>query len=429
MLVSASAGAESLIEAYQLARVSDPKFRAAQYEARATGTAIDQATAGFLPTARFEADRVETRQRIIRSNNPIFGAGVTTFPTASDTLSVTQPIFRMDVIARYGQAKAVVRQAEYTLLAAEQEMMLRLTAAYLAVLAANDSLELAVAERDAVGKALDLAREKLKMGLGTITNQHDATARHAVTVAREIEARNKLNDAKQGLREITGRLIQRYQSLRTAFSVVTPDPPVMEKWIEVAFDQNLGLRARREAVEVARAEVERQRAGHFPQVNLLLSHNRRDAGSTLFGGGSLVETTDVTVRLTVPIFEGGLTSAVTHEAAFRVQKVQEELELERRAVERQTRAAFEGTVSGASLVQALGQSVVAQQSALEAKDQGFKSGIVTLLPVLDAQRDLFLARRDLAQARYEHLLNRLRLKQAAGVLSEADLEGISAALQ
>jgi outer membrane protein len=429
LLLPVPAGAETLIEAYKLALQNDPKFRAARAESLAAGTAIDQARAGFLPTVRFDLERTETRLRVVRSQNPIFGAGVTNFPTDNDTLTVTQPIFRKEYIERYAQAQAVIRQAQYTLLAAEQDLLLRTTAAYLVVLAAADSLALARAERDTVGKALDLAREKLRMGLGTIVNQHDAAARHAVTQAREIEAHNRLRDARQGLREITGRLIEKVQALREEFALEIPEPAVIDRWVESALDKNLALRARREAVEVARQEVERQRAGHWPSVNLLLSHNRRDAGSTLFGGGSEVETTDLTLRLSVPIFEGGLTSAVTREAAYRYQKSLEEMELERRAVERATRASYEATLSGAELVRALRQSVTSQESALGAKEEGYRAGLFTLLPVLDAQRDLYLARRDNAQTRYDYLFNRLKLKQAAGTLSEADLLSIGAALQ
>jgi outer membrane protein len=420
---------ETLQEAYTLARQNDPKFRAAQAESRASGTAIDQARAGFLPSARVEADWVQTRQRILSSDNPIFSAGVTTFPTDRQTLSITQPIFRKEVVERFAQAKAVVRQAEFTALAAEQDLLLRTTAAYLSVLAASDSLALAQAERDAVGKSLDLAREKLSMGLGTITSQHDAAARYAVTQARVIEAQNRLQDARQGLREITNKTIGRFQSLRDEFPVETPDPADQARWVQTALEQNLPLLARREAVEVARQEIERQQAGHYPSLNLLLSHNRNDTGSTLFGGGSKVETSEVLLRLSVPIYEGGLTSAVSEEARHRYDKVREEYEQEYRAVERAARASYDGTLSAASLLRALRQSVVAQRSALEAKEEGYRSGIFTLLPVLDAQRDLYLAMRDHAQSRYDYLLNRLRLKQAAGTLSETDLVSIGAALQ
>jgi outer membrane protein len=417
------------MEAYRLGLDNDPRFRAARAETRAAGTAIDQARAGFLPTVRFDVERTETRQDVLRSQNPIFGAGSTVYATDNETLSITQPIFRKDLIERFKQAQAVVRQAGYTLLAAEHDLMLRTAAAYLVVLAATDSLKLAKAEREAVGKALDLARERLKGGLGTVVSEHDAAARFAVTQARELDAEYRLRDARQGLREITGRTILNTQSLREEMRLELPDPPLVEQWVESALAQNMGLRARTEAVEVARQEVERQRSGYWPSFNLVFSHNRRDAGSTLFGGGSKVETADLTLRLTVPIFEGGLTRAVTEEAAHRYQKSLEDLEAERRSVERATRAAYEGTLVGDSLIRALRQSVVSQQSALQAKEEGYKSGLFTLLPVLDAQRDLYLALRDFAQARYEHLLTRLKLKQAAGTLSEADLQRVGAALQ
>ncbi len=429
LLAPLPARSETLQEVYDLARQSDPRFRSAQSEARAIGMALDQAKAGFLPTVKLDFERTKTRQRIIESQNPIFGAGSTTFPTKSDTLSINQPIFRKDLIARLEQARAVVQQAEFSVLAAEQDLQIRTTAAYLSVLAAADSLALAQAERAAVGKVLDLARERLKMGLGTITNQYDAAARFAVTQAREVEASNKLRDARQGLKEITGKVVETAQSLKDEFALETPNPASVEQWVESAMAQNLGLRAKTAAVEVARQEIERQRAGHFPSVNLLLNRNRRDAGSTLFGGGSNVETTDMSLRLTVPIFEGGLTSAVTQEAIYRHQKTQEDVEQERRGVERLTRAAYDGTLGAVNLVQALRQSVVAQQSALEAKEEGLKAGLFALLPVLDAQRDLYLAKRDFEQSRYDYLIYRMRLKQAVGTLAESDIQSVGEALR
>lgn len=429
LIISAPTQGASLQEVYRLAYENDPKYRATVAETQASSTALDQARAGFLPTVKYDIESWETRQRIYSSQNPIFGAGVTNFPTDNRTLSLNQPIFRMDVITRFSQAKSVVKQAEYTLLAAEQDLMLRTTSAYLTVLAASDSVALAVAEREALGKALDLARERLKMGLGTVTNQHDATARHAVAQAREVEAQNKLRDARQALREITGNLINDLKTLRDDIPLESPDPNNVDRWVQSALDQNLILRAKNEAVDVARQEVERQKAGYYPSLNFLVNNNRRDSGSTLFGGGSDVETTDMIFRLSIPIFEGGLTRAVTKEAAYRYQKSKEEYEQEHRSVERVTRAAYDGTLGGVNLVKALGQAVISQQSALDTKLEGFKSGLFALLPVLDAHRDLYLAKRDYAQSRYEYLIYRLRLKQAAGTLSEADLVGIGSLLR
>lgn len=419
----------NLIEVYQQAHTNDPKYRAAQADTRANGTVLRQAQAGFLPVVKLDMERSRTQQKIISSNNPVFGAGETTFSTTNSTLSITQPIFRKDVIDRLAQAKGIVRQAELTLLVAEQDLMMRTTTAYLLVLAATDGLALATAERESLVHARDLAQEKLKNGLGTITSQHEANARLAVTRAREIEAENKLLDAKQGLREITGADAQGFQTVRKDFVLAPPQQAGRDLWERAALDQNLALQARREAVFIAQQEVKRQDALHYPSVDLVLSHNRRDAGSTLFGGGSNVATSDVMLRLNVPLYSGGLQSAVVRESVFRLQKVEEELEQDRRAVERAARGAYQGVISGISLVRALEQSVVSADSVLEAKNTGFTSGIQTMLAVLDAQRDLYAVRRDLAQARYDYLLNVLRLKQATGTLSEHDLVLINAALQ
>ncbi|MEK8052991.1 TolC family outer membrane protein [Ideonella sp. DXS22W] len=425
----APAVAQSLLDTYRRAVEADPKYRAVLYTARATDALRDQAFAGFLPTLRFEAESIETRQRIISSENPIFGPGTTDFPTRTHTLSLVQPLFRKDVVERFEQAKASVQQASYTLLAAEQDLMLRTASAYLQVLAARDALAFSTAEREALGRALELAREKLKSGLGTITVLHDATARHALAQAREIESRNKLADARQALQEITGAEPQALQSLRADLPLTLPEPASLSAWLDAARDGNLSLRARAAAVEVASIEIDRQKAAHFPSVSMVYTQNRKDSGSTLFGGGSNVDTRELSLRLSVPLFEGGAVLAVTKEASFKHLKAREEHEQERRALERQTRSAYEALVSGVGLVQALAQSVVAQQSAVAAKEQGYAAGINTLLPVLDAQRDLFAARRDHAQARYDLLINRLKLAQAAGTLSETHMAEVGAALQ
>lgn len=423
------AQAETLLQAHDLAKVNDPKFRAAQAEARARETATDQAWAGYKPQVKLEYDSQKTQQKILSSNNPVFQAGSTSFPTTSYTISVTQPLYRKDLLERIDQAEVVVREARVRLLAAEQDLLLRTSTAYLSVLAANDALLLARAERLAVGRTLDFARERLKAGLGTITEQHDASARFAVAQAREIEAQYKLNDAKQSVREITQMPLKTFQTLRDDFSFKLPEPNQSQQWVEAALGQNLGLRALKEATEIARIEVDRLYAGHYPSVSLIYSYGQRNSGSTLFGGGSNVQTGDFFVRLNVPIYEGGMTSSLVAEAVQKLTVAQENEEQERRAVDRKALAAFEGVVSGIGLVQALKQSVVSQESALEAKTVGQQAGRFTLLAVLDAERDLFMAKRDYAQARYVYLLNVLKLKDAAGTLSEADLATVHAALQ
>jgi outer membrane protein len=427
-LIPGQAISQTLLETYELAVKRDPKFLAAKAESSASGMAIDQARAGLLPSIMLDVEQMRTRQEVEESDNPIYGTGTAKYNTYTYTLSVSQPIFRKEAIERFQQSKSVVKQAEYTALASEQDLLMRTVSAYLIVLAAKDSLALASSERAAVGKLVEEAKVKRQSGLGTITQQHEADARYGVASAREIEAQSKLRDAYQGLREITGEYVENVQELHDDFPLEYPEPLAIGSWLETATQKNLILLARREGVNVARQEIKRKNAGHYPDLSVKVNHNFKDSGSTLYGGGSVVNTTDVMLQLRVPIYEGGAVTTATKEASYRYKKAQEEYEFEYRSLDRRTRAAFDAIVSGVSLIQALKKSVMAQQSALNAKTEGYKSGLNTILPVLDAQRDLYLARRDYAQSRYDYLVNRLRLKQSAGTLSEADLAYVASKL-
>lgn len=420
---------EDLAEIYTQARQNDPKYNAARYEFEAAAYAEPQALASLLPTAGFEATHASTRQNILSSRNAVFATGSTQFPTDNLTLTLTQPIFKLSAWRGYQQAKVKVKQAAATFGAAEQDLMLRAATAYLNVLAARDALGFAVAERDAIKRQLDLVQQRFSSGLVAIANLHDAKARYAIKDADVVGARNELDDKVQALRELTGKVAANLKPLREVIPLTPPEPNSMDHWVDSAQKQNLLLEARRLAVEVAQQEVARQRAGHAPVVDLVVTQNRKDTGGSLFGGGSDVATTDVMLRLNIPIYSGGLVSAVSGEAAKRYQGSLEDLERDLRQTERQTRAAFQGVTGGSVRVKALAQGVISSESARELKTEGYKSGLETLLQVLDAERDLYAAKRDSAKARYDLLLNRLRLKQAVGTLSDTDLAAINGLLQ
>jgi outer membrane protein len=307
--------------------------------------------------------------------------------------------------------------------------MVRVATAYVGVLAATDSLEFASAERTSVDKQLQLAKERVARGLATIMNLHDAQARFSQTEAQAIEASATLDDARRAMSEILGMLPASFPPLRDEIPTTLPQPENVERWVDTAIQQNPGLRAKRFAADVAEQEMKKQRAGYAPSLNLVGRYNNRDQGGTLFGGGSHVETSDITLQLNLPFYEGGATTALTEEANLRFRKSLQESEAEMRAVDRQTRAAYLGIVSAASRVRALQQGVVSQTSALQAKEESYRAGILTLIAVLDAERDLYFARRDYAKARYDYLLNGLRLKQSTGTLSDNDLQAVDALLQ
>lgn len=420
----AVAAAESLLELHQLAKQNDPRYRVAQAEYRALEHALGSARASLLPNIAFELERGDSDQDIVGSQNAVFGRGRSKFPVQNDTLTITQPLINIPLMARYNKAQAELQQSAALFGAATQDLALRTATAYMAALAANDNLEFVRAEKQAIGRELQLVQERLRSGLAAITALHDVQARHALVEARELEAENERRDRLQALHEITGKAIESVRALREAIPLERPDPADPERWVVAALDQNLLLRARHAAVEAADLEVERQRAGHLPSLNLVGTVNRRKTGGSLFGGGSEVETNDVMLRLSIPIFSGFGIHSVTQEAVERRNVAKEERERVQRETERQARAAYQGVATGISRVNALRQSVVSQESALDAKQQGYRSGLFPLLAVLDAQRDLYRAKREHAQARYEYLVARLRLKQATGSLSDDDMAWI-----
>lgn len=428
-LASFPARGEDLAQVYAMSRDSDPKYKAGRYEFEAVGFAEPQAMAALLPTITLEASNTDTRQRIISSANAVFGAGLSQYPTRNMTLTLTQPIFRLAAWRGYEQAQTKVKQAAANFGAVEQDLMLRAATAYLNVLAARDALGFAEAERDAIKRQLDLVQQRFSSGLVARVGLFDAKARYALKEADVVGARNDLDDKLQALREMTGKLVVNLKPLRDDIPLEQPMPADIDKWTESALQQNLLLLARRHTVEIAQQEVSRQRAGHAPVIDLVATQNGKVTGGSLFGGGSNVETTDVMFRLTVPIYSGGATSALTEEAARRYQASLEDQERDARQVERQTRAAYQGVTGGTVRVKALAEGVVSSLSARELKLEGYKSGLETIIQVLDAERDLYAAKRDSARARYDYLLNRLRLKQAVGTLSEDDILDINRLMQ
>lgn len=424
-LCSFAAHATDLLEVYRLSVEHDPRLQAARYRFEAAKEGVPQARSLLLPSISAEAEYLDTQQDIRSSDNLVFASGKTDFPTNRYGLTLSAPLFRMADWHRLKQSHAEVALAlaEYT--AEEQELVRRVAESYLAVLAAQDNLRFAEAEKTAVERQRDLARTRRSSGLAPRTDEFDANARYALVVANAVEAENQLDDARQALVETAGVLLTDLEPLGAEIPLERPDPMDVDQWVALAIRESPQLLAREQSLEVAQHEVRRQSAGRYPTLNLLTRVDNRDTEGSLFGGGSDVETADVAIQLRVPIYTGGNQGSNVRQAALKVDESVEQLKLERLVVARQARSAYLGVVSGIARTEALSESLVAQRSALDAKQRGYGSGINTGLDVLDAERDLYLIMRDHAQARYDYLLSTLRLKQAAGTLRVEDLARIN----
>ena len=406
---SPAAPAESLLEVFRLALTSDPEFLAAGADHRAALEVRPQARAGLLPSARISVatqwnDR--QRRRDFRSDNA--------------TLDVEQPIYRRDRRIALAQADSRIARADALYAAARQDLVVRVAERYFRVLEAEDELGFARAALEAFEQQLAQSRQRFEVGLIPITDVEEAKAGSDLSRAQLIAAENALDIAREALRETTGEYQETLAPL-TEMPLVTPEPEDIDEWTEIALTRNLRLLAARHDTETARREIERIEAGHSPTLDAVGSFGLNDSMS----GAGETRRANVGLRLNFSLYDGGSVLSRTRESRHRHQRTLDVLERERRRSQRETRDAYLGVNSGISRVHALEQAVRSSQAAAEAVEAGFQVGTRTSVDVLDAQRELFRARRDLSEARYGYVLDVLRLKRAAGTLSEDDLQRIA----
>ncbi|MFT5132703.1 MAG: outer membrane protein [Gammaproteobacteria bacterium] len=429
LLTSASIQADSLLELYQEALQADPRLNAAIFDHTATQELVPQAWAGYRPTVTIEADRINTTQEIKRSDNAVFDQGKTSFPTTTWTLSVSQPIFRYANYKRIGQAKEELKKADAELIQAQQDLILRISEVYLAALSAADELSFLESERTAVGQQLELARGREQAAVGRSVDTYDALARMASVEADYAVAQVVQQDAEEAIYEIIGRDPISLDLLREDISLQSPQPADEEHWVDAAMQQNPALVVQRHVVEVGRTEIARQQAGHYPTVDAVARYNNQDTQGTLFGGGSEVGTQEILLRFSMPLYSGGIVSSRKREAIARHSSALQELTRIMRESRRQSRDAYWGVVTAIKRIDALEQAVSAQQATLELRRVAYESRLQTTISVLDAERDLYAVKRDLTQAKYDYLLNGLRLKSLVGILTLDDLQQINAMLE
>ena len=421
LLFHGGAYAEDLLQIYQLAQQSDPQLKAAQAERLAVLESKPQSQALLYPTISASANTTGNRLNITQ---PTSVAGETYFNSNGYTLSLTQPVYHRDTYVQLRQADARVAQADSQLAGAEQDLILRVSGRYFDVLAAQDNLEFARAEKKAIARELEQSQQRFDVGLVAITDVQEAQARHDQAIAQEIAAERTLSSSRELLREITGQEHAALAALGEQIPFLTPDPADIEQWTQTALKQNQQLTAAQYAAEIAREEIERQRSGHYPSVDIVGSHTNAKSGGGRFGA-SETDNDAVALQLNIPIYQGGLITSRTREAEYRHSQARENLEQQQRAAVRQTRDSYTGVIANISRVSALKQAVTSSKTALEATEVGLEVGTRTQVDVLDAQRELFRAERDHARARYDYIIESLRLKQAAGTLAPTDVEQIN----
>lgn len=424
LILGSSAQAANLLEIYHDAQEQDATFASAKAAYQAGLEKAPQGMALLLPTVGVSANTtyndVDTQYR----GASIFSSGIKKYNTSGYTLSLNQPIYRKQNFAQYQQGKSQTAQAEAQFAIAKQDLILRVAQAYFDVLLAQDNVTLAGAQKAAISEQLAQAKRNFEVGTSTITDTHEAQSRYDLTAAQEIAAQNDLEIKRRALQRLIGKLPPELAVLGNKLPLTLPEPNNMDKWVESAEAQNLQLQIQKAALEIANQEVERNRGGHFPTLDLAATYGDNSAtGGT--SGGYDTKSTTIGLQLNVPIFQGGLVSSRVREAVAGQEKARQDMEDARRQVDLQASQAFLGVSSGAAQVQALEQALVSSQSALDSTKLGFEVGVRTSVDVLNAQQQLYSAKRDLSQARYNYILSQLRLRAAVGTLAEDDLAQVN----
>ena len=415
----AQVAAVDLLTVMQEAEVNDPIFREAQANTLATAEGIPRARAeAWLPELSFSAGASRVQQSIVL-DSALGAGGDVAFDTRRFRVDLVQPVYHHDRWLRIGQANKRLLQAEYELESAKQALVTRTAERYFEVLAAQDNLEFARAEKESLKGQLEQAQQRFDVGLIAITDVQEAQAGYDRATANEIQARNQLDIRLEELREITGNYYDNLATLEQEFPLTPPAPEDINSWTDTAIEQNLEIAAAQTASEIAHEEIRIQYAGHYPTFEIRGGHGFNDQGGRF--GGTQITQGDIGMEINLPIYRGGRVVSQTREAKHSHQAAIERLEQARRAAYRQTRQAYLGVMTQISTVQAFKQAVVSSNTALESTRAGFEVGTRTAVDVVDAERGLFQAKRDYARARYDYILEILRLKEATGSLSPEDL--------
>jgi outer membrane protein len=434
--ISAQAAATDLVQAYDLARNSDPQFASSEALKNAQAEGVVQSRAALLP--QVTADATFSRSESRSSGNQVFaGTPTPTNSTSSESnsrgtgVNLRQSVFDFSNFTRLGASKARARQAESEFDAASDALIVRVADAYFNVLTQIETLASSRAEEMSVKRQLDQAEKRLEVGLAPITDVHEARARYDSARAATILQATALDDAYEALAEITGQKLSNLKGLAADFRPENSDTRSIEEWVSLALENNPTLRARAEALAAAEKDVGTARAGHYPTLTATASYgdDTRWGDSVLFGTpnvpssfGSSGNGPTYGLTFSLPIFSGFATQSRVRQALFQRDAAADALEQEKRAIMRSTRGAFRNLISGAAEVEARRLAVVSAQAAYEAGEAGLEVGTRTIVDVLIAQQQLFLAKREYARARHAYLVNLLRLRQAAGILEPGDLQ-------
>ncbi len=435
LLFSLSANAQSdtdpalnFSQALDLAILYDQDLQAAEfaYQSSVAGRGISKAA--LLPQLNLSLSTSKVEQKTENSSSGLIPDRTVDFNSDGYNLTLSQTLYNHSLYKQLQATDMNIAAATATVEAARQDVIIRLATAYFNVLGAQDNLKFANAEKESIGKQLEQSKKRFEVGLIAITDVKEAQASYDTSVAQEIDAQNILYAQFEALTVILGSYTTNISPMREDIPLLIPQPANMKKWTDSAKQNNLALKAAQYNFKASQKQVDTDRSGHYPYLDLVARQAYNSADDGRFGAYDSTDTT-LTVQLTVPIYSGGGTNAKYKQSVALKEQARSQKEKAHRQAMQQTRDAYLGVTSTIAQVQALKQALISTQAAHEATQAGFEVGTRTAIDVLTTLRDVFRAERDYARARYNYVINTLRLKQAAGTLSIEEGKAINSFIE
>lgn len=421
-----TAFADDLIEIYQLAKQNDPEYKISDINQLASTEIRSQSIAQMLPSLGMTAGSNRNRLENTKSGFSISGVGLQHYWDSSLAFNLNQPVFNWSHWVQLDQSDNKIAQAEAEFQAKQQALMTRTSEAYFNVLASQDNLTFIVAEKNAIEKQLEQAKQRFEVGIIAITDVYEAQAAFDRAHAAVIEAEKLLDNSKEVLREIIGDNPVDLKTLTGEIPLISPMPEDISAWANTAENNNFSIVAQFNQAEYVRKNIELQESQHLPTLDIVAQYRQADNGNSFgFRGNN----ESVGLQFNLPIYEGGGIMSRTRQAQYEYEAAKEELIRVKRAVNRQVKDAYRGVISSTNEVKALKSTEQSGELAVEAAEAGLEVGTRTMVDVLAIQRNLYRAKSEYARSRYNYLINGIKLKEAAGSLNEEDLLLVNQYLQ
>ncbi len=426
LAASTNAHAIDLLELYQLALANEPTYRAARAEADASREALPQALSQLLPNLQGSGSRSKANTAQTTSGLAVQDVSRQfDYFSSNYSLTLRQPLFRPQSWAAYKQAEANVGGYLAKLDAEEQNLGNRVAGAYFDALMAEDFLAFVVAQKEAYLGQLNAAKRAFNFGEGTRTDIDDAQARYDLTLAQEFQAKQNNRYTKHQLETLVNIPVPSLAKLDPARMDLGPlQPARLEAWMDKTVDSNPQMRQLNALLEAARQEVVKARAGHFPTVDFFMQYRKADSDSeTTINQRNA--TTQIGVQIAIPLYSGGYTQSTVRQALANVERLQEQTEAARRGLQLQVRKEFQSVAEGQENIRANEVAVHSADQAILSTRKGVEAGTRTPLDVLNALQQKATAARDLANARYQYAMARIRLMSLTGSLDTDSIKTVN----